>query len=103
MQPSSLPPPLPKTDSPRPRVNILLGDDHPGNLCALEAVLAGLGHNLVQARSADAVLRLLEEDDFAVVLLDVQMHGLDVCETARLIRGRERSRPTPTSFLPSPG
>src|SRR5688500_2529144 len=102
MQPTSLPPPPPENDSSRPRVNILLVDDHPAGLAALEATLAGLGHNLVKAHSADEALRLLLEEDFAVVLLDVETHGLEVCETARLIRGRERSRHTPIIFLSSP-
>src|SRR5438132_11869369 len=82
-----------------PLVNILLVDDQPANLLALEAVLADLGHNLVKAHSGEEALRRLLPDDFAVILLDVQMHGLDGFETARLIRDREKSRHTPIIFL----
>jgi PAS domain S-box-containing protein len=80
-------------------VNILLVDDEPANLLALEAVLGDLGQNLVAARSGDEALHHLLRDDFAVVLLDVQMQGLDGFETAKLIRGRPRSRHTPIIFL----
>src|SRR5438552_3494460 len=82
-----------------PRANILLVDDHPDNLLALEAVLAPLGQNLVTAGSGRDALRRLLDEDFAVVLLDVQMPDLDGFETARLIRDRERSRHTPIIFL----
>jgi signal transduction histidine kinase len=81
------------------RANILLVDDQPANLLALEAVLASLGQNLVRANSGDDALRHLLADDFAVVLLDLNMPGLDGFATARLIRGRERSRHTPIIFL----
>ena len=80
-------------------VNILLVDDQPANLLALEAVLADLGHNLVKASSGEDALRRLLTHDFAVILLDVQMHGMDGFETARLIRDREKSRHTPIIFL----
>jgi PAS domain S-box-containing protein len=82
-----------------PRVNILLVDDQPANLLALAATLEPLGQNLVRAASGEAALRHLLHEDFAVVLLDVQMHGLDGFETAQLIRGRDRSRRTPIIFL----
>jgi PAS domain S-box-containing protein len=81
------------------RANILLVDDHPANLLALEAVLQDLGHNLVRAGSGEEALRLLAQQDFAVVLLDVRLPGLDGYDTAKLIRGRERSRHTPIIFL----
>jgi PAS domain S-box-containing protein len=80
-------------------VNILLVDDHPANLLALRAILDSLGHNLVEARSGEEALRRLADDDFAVVLLDVRMEGLDGFETARRIRGGERSRHTPIIFI----
>jgi PAS domain S-box-containing protein len=80
-------------------VNILLVDDHPANLVSLEAVLAELGHNLVTARSGQEALALVAERDFAVVLLEAQLAGLDGFETARLIRRQERSRHTPVIFL----
>src|SRR5262249_29038692 len=82
-----------------PRANILLVDDQPANLLALEAILQELDQNLVRANSGEEALRRLLEDDFAVVLLDLQMPGLDGFATARLIRGRERSRHTPIIFL----
>ncbi len=82
-----------------PMVNILLVDDHPADLLALRVILEELGQNLVQARSGDEALRRLEEDEFAVVLLDVQMPGLDGFETAKLIRGRETTRHTPILFV----
>src|SRR5438067_45776 len=84
---------------PLPQAKILLVDDQPANLLALEAILDGLGQDLVRANSGEEALRLLLGQDFAVVLLDVQMHGLSGFETAKLIRGRGRSRRTPIIFL----
>lgn len=80
-------------------VSILLVDDRPENLLALEATLETLGQNLVQARSGEEALRHLLHRDFAVILLDVQMPGIDGFETATLIRERERSRQIPIIFL----
>jgi PAS domain S-box-containing protein len=82
-----------------PQAKILLVDDDPANLLALEAVLEGLGQPLVRARSGQEALHRLSEQDFAVVLLDVQMAGLDGFETARRIRAAERSKDTPIIFL----
>src|SRR5262245_57755023 len=91
----------PHTDDPPapPRANILLVDDHPANLLALRAVLEDMGHHLVDAHSGEEALRLLLQEDFAVVLLDVQMPGLDGFEVAKRLRARERSRHTPVIFL----
>jgi PAS domain S-box-containing protein len=85
-------------DKNMPKAKILLVDDQPANLLALEAILEGLGENLVKAQSGEEALRLVDEE-VAVVLLDVQMHGLDGFETAKLIRGREQTRHTPIIFL----
>lgn len=81
------------------RVNILLVDDEPRNLLALESVLATGDWNLVHASSGPAALRRLLQTEFAVILLDVKMPGMDGFETAELIRGREQSRDTPIIFL----
>jgi two-component system sensor histidine kinase/response regulator len=85
------------------RGKILLVDDEPGNLLALEAVLEDLGHELVRAYSGRDALRRLMNEDFSVILLDVQMPGMDGFETALLIRSRERSRQTPIVFLTAVG
>lgn len=84
---------------PEPKVNVLLVDDQPENLLALEAILDSLRENLVKADSGASALRCLLNQDFAVILLDVQMPGMDGFETATLIRQRERSRHTPIIFL----
>ncbi|KJH72415.1 hybrid sensor histidine kinase/response regulator [Aliterella atlantica] len=81
------------------QVNILIVDDRPENLLALEAILDNLKANLVRANSGEQALRCLLNQDFAVILLDVQMPGIDGFETATLIRQRERSRHTPIIFL----
>ena len=81
------------------RVNILLVDDQPNNLLALESILGETGENLVRAESGSRALKQLLEMDFAVILLDVQMPDLDGFETASLIRDRDRSRDTPIIFL----
>ena len=76
-------------------VDILLVDDRPENLLAPEAILEPLGQRLVRASSGEEALRSLLEDDFAVILLDVQMPAMDGFETARMIKSRERTRYTP--------
>lgn len=80
-------------------VKILLVDDEPKNLLALEAVLAGDGRTLRHASSGDEALMHLLQEDFAVILLDVNMPGMDGFETAALIRERAQSRDTPIIFL----
>ena len=80
-------------------VNILLVDDEPANILALEAMLGDLGQNLVRATSGEAALRRVLERDFAAILLDVRMPTLNGFETAKLIRGRSRSRATPIIFI----
>jgi PAS domain S-box-containing protein len=81
------------------RLPILAVDDRVDNLVALRAVLAPLGLEVVSAGSGEEALRLLLEHDFALILLDVRMPGLDGLETARLIKSRERSREVPIVFL----
>lgn len=81
------------------QVSILLVDDHPENLLALEALLSDLGQNLVRAESGLEALRLLLHQEFAVILLDVDMPAINGFETAALIRQRDRSRHTPIIFL----
>src|SRR5262249_17236218 len=80
----------------------LLVDDNPDNLVSLEATLEGLGDEVVTAQSGAEVIRhFLENDDFAAILLDVKMPGMDGFEIAELIRTRKNSRNTPILFLPS--
>src|SRR5689334_18619127 len=81
------------------RVKILLVDDRPANLFTLEAILEDLGQELVKAESGREALRHILKDDFAVILLDVNMPDMDGFETAALIRERERSRHTPIVFV----
>jgi signal transduction histidine kinase len=80
-------------------VNILVVDDREENLVALEALLDDPGYRLVRARSGRAALREVLDQDFALILLDVVMPGVDGYETATLIRDRPRSRQTPIIFL----
>ncbi|HEU4521033.1 MAG TPA: response regulator, partial [Thermoanaerobaculia bacterium] len=81
------------------QVRILLVDDQPKNLLALESILEESGQILVKAHSGRAALRHLLETEFAVILLDVQMPEMDGFETATLIRQRDKSRDTPIIFL----
>src|SRR5437762_6322676 len=79
--------------------NVLLVDDRPENLLALEGILEPLGQNLVQAHSGEDALRQLLRHDVAVILLDVQMPELDGFETATLIKQREKTRHVPIIFV----
>src|SRR5207237_4515723 len=81
------------------KANILLVDDREDKLLALETIIAELGQNVVKARSGKEALRWLLQLDFAVILLDVNMPGLDGFETASLIRQRRRSEHTPIIFI----
>jgi PAS domain S-box-containing protein len=78
---------------------ILLVDDRSENLRTLEAVLSPLGYPLATATSGSEALRLLLENEYALILLDVRMPGLDGLETAQLIKGRARTRDVPIVFL----
>ena len=81
------------------RVNILLVDDRSENLLALEAILEPLAQNLVRATSGPEALRRVLEMEFATILLDVQMPGMNGFEVAEIIKSRERSRTIPIIFL----
>ena len=80
-------------------VNILIVDDRPENLLAVEAILEPLGQQLVRAHSGSEALRHLLEREFACILLDVQMPGMNGFETARVIKSRERTKYIPIIFL----
>ena len=82
-----------------PPARILMVDDHPANLVALSAILEPLGQDLVAAHSGEEALRHLLDSDFALILLDVQMPGLDGIQTAKLIKERPRNRHLPIIFL----
>lgn len=85
----------PKLEPPK----VLAVDDNAANLLALEAMLAPLQHVLVKAQSGTAALREVLHTEFALILLDVQMEGLDGFTTAELIRARARSRHIPIMFI----
>jgi PAS domain S-box-containing protein len=79
--------------------SILLVDDHPANLLALEAILAPLGHTLIRAQSGEEALKQILKREFALILLDVQMSGMSGFETAALIKQHTRSRHIPIIFI----
>ena len=81
------------------RVSILLVDDRPENLLALEAILEPLGQDLIRANSGPEALKKVLEVDLSVILLDVQMPGMNGFEVAEIIKSRERSRTIPIIFL----
>jgi signal transduction histidine kinase len=81
------------------RVSILLVDDRPENLLALEAILEPLGQELIRANSGPEALKRVLEVDLSVILLDVQMPGMNGFEVAEIIKSRERSRTIPIIFL----
>ena len=83
----------------QPRVDILVVDDDPNNLVAIEAILNELGQNVVKASSGNEALRRLLTQEFALIILDVRMPDMDGYETARLIRERDKTRATPIIFL----
>jgi len=82
-----------------PRARILVVDDRRENLLAVEALLQPLGQEIVHASSGEEALRALLRDEFAVILLDVQMPGMSGFETAEIIKSRDRTRHIPIIFL----
>jgi len=80
-------------------VQILIVDDHRDNLLALEAVLSPLGHRMLRAASGRAALKVLLQEEIALILLDVAMPDVDGYEVAELIRGRQANRDTPIIFI----
>ncbi len=81
------------------RVKLLLVDDRPENLLALEAILEPLSQELIRAASGPDALRKVLSTEFAAILLDVQMPGMNGFEVAEIIKSRERSRTIPIIFL----
>ncbi|MFN2622670.1 MAG: response regulator [Chthoniobacterales bacterium] len=81
------------------KVSILIVDDRPDKMLAYESILSDLKENIVCARSGKEALRCLLKQDFAVILLDVNMPVMDGFETAALIRQRQRSETTPIIFI----
>ena len=81
------------------RVKLLLVDDRPENLFALEAILEPLGQTLILAHSGEEALKCVLQHDFACILLDVQMPEMNGFDAAQIIKSRERSRYIPIIFL----
>lgn len=79
--------------------SVLIVDDHPANLLALEGILEPLGQRVVKASSGEEALKRLLTEEFAVILMDVQMPGLDGMQTARIIKEREKTKHIPIIFL----
>jgi len=85
------------------KVNILVVDDNPVDLDALQSALADLGHDVVKAHSGQEALKCLSRDEYAVILLDKKMPGMDGFETAALIQKSEKARCTPIIFITDAG
>ena len=98
---NTVPPSAARNGSVSDKVNSLLVDDREDKLLALDAVLGGLQQNVIKARSGKEALRQLLTTDFAVILLDVSMPGMDGFETASLIRKRAQTEHTPIIFVTS--
>jgi diguanylate cyclase (GGDEF)-like protein/PAS domain S-box-containing protein len=81
------------------QTNLLLVDDRPENLFALEAIFEGEDYSLIKAHSGEEALKYLLKYDFATILLDVQMPGLDGFETARIIKSHEKFKNIPIIFI----
>ena len=81
------------------QASILMVDDRPANVLALEAILKPLGHKLVAAASGEEALKRLLDNEYAVILMDVQMPGMDGYQTVELIKQRERCQRVPIIFI----
>ena len=88
-----------KLPTPGVKAGILLVDDRPANLLALEAILDPLNQRLVRATSGEEALEKLEDEEFAVILMDVRMPGMDGLRTAEVICQRESAARVPIIFL----
>ncbi|HAN52449.1 MAG TPA: hybrid sensor histidine kinase/response regulator, partial [Pseudomonas sp.] len=84
-------------------VNLLIVDDLPENLLALDALLQAPGVRVHQAESAEQALELLLRHEFALAILDVQMPGMDGFQLAELMRGTERTKQIPIVFVSAAG
>src|SRR5207237_7810689 len=94
---AALPPPAAAAED--DKTNILLVDDRPDKLLSLQTILEELGQNIVIAQSGEEALKRVLEHEFAVILLDVNMPGMDGLETAAYIRKRQRTAHTPIIFV----
>ncbi|MGW7453972.1 response regulator [Streptomyces sp. NPDC054787] len=103
--PGTAPAPAPvPAPGPQGMPKVLVVDDQPNNLLAMTAVLSNLDQELVAVSSGrDALKALLDHDDFAVIIMDVQMPGMDGYETAAHIKRRPRTRDVPIIFLTAMG
>jgi CheY-like chemotaxis protein len=81
------------------KINILLVDDRPENLLALEAIIERDDYNLIKASSGEEALKYILKYDFAAILLDVQMPGIDGFGTAKIIKAREKTKHIPIVFI----
>src|SRR5690625_4211288 len=81
------------------KINILLVDDRPENLLAIEAVIDEDEYRLAKANSGEEALKCLLKDNFALILLDVQMPGMDGFTTAKVIKAREKTKHIPILFI----
>lgn len=99
LTPASIPAPTSPTPRADKKVNILMVDDSPDKLLAMESVLANLDINIVKVHSGEEALRILLKQDFALILLDVNMPGIDGFETAQMIRKRRSLEHIPIIFV----
>ena len=81
------------------KINILIVDDKPENLLSMESLIESPELNIVRASSGNEALGLMLDYEFAIVLLDVQMPGMDGFETAELMRGSEKTKHVPIIFV----